>query len=70
MIKFPTRVEWENEAVDVFVDDDDEALLMTAQDGVRLLLLLTLHTFKRFIHNVKLCMIDYSSIYAALIVII
>ena len=34
LIKFPTRVEWENEAVDVFVDDDDEALLMTAQDGV------------------------------------
>ena len=36
LVKFPTRVEWENEAVDVFVDDDDEALLMTAQDGVRI----------------------------------
>ncbi len=34
LIKYPTRVEWENEAVDVFVDDDDEALLMTSQDGV------------------------------------
>eukprot|EP00095_Tigriopus_kingsejongensis_P007267 maker-scaffold144_size312663-snap-gene-1.13 protein:Tk07267 transcript:maker-scaffold144_size312663-snap-gene-1.13-mRNA-1 annotation:"hypothetical protein T265_06922" len=32
-VKVPTRVEWENEAVGVFIEDDDEALLMTAQDG-------------------------------------
>ncbi len=33
--KFPTRVEWDSDgSVDVFVDDDEEALLMTAQEGV------------------------------------
>ena len=35
VVKVPTRVEWENEAVDIFIDDDEEAMLMTAQDGVR-----------------------------------
>jgi hypothetical protein len=34
-VKWPIRVEWENEQVGVYVDDDEEALLMTAQDGVR-----------------------------------
>ena len=34
-LKLPTRVEWDNEAVDVFVEDDEEAMLMTAQEGVR-----------------------------------
>lgn len=35
-LKFPTRVELEPDgSVDVFVDDDEEALLVTAQDGVR-----------------------------------
>ena len=32
--KVSTRVEWENNAVDVFIDEDEEALLMTAQGGV------------------------------------
>ena len=35
VMKLPTRVEWDNEAVGVFVDDDEETLLMTSQDGVR-----------------------------------
>ena len=33
-VKLPTRVEWDNESTGVYVDDDEEALLMTAQDGV------------------------------------
>ena len=35
-VKWPVRVEWEeeNESVGVYVDDDDEAMLMTAQEGV------------------------------------
>lgn len=34
LVKVPTRVEWDNESVGVYIEDDDEALLMTAQDGV------------------------------------
>lgn len=33
LVKVPTRVEWDNESVGVYIEDDDEALLMTAQDG-------------------------------------
>ena len=34
--RVPTRVELEPDgSVDVFVDEDEEALLVTAQDGVR-----------------------------------
>ena len=36
MLKVPMRVEWENNGVDIYIDDDDEALLMTAQEAVRL----------------------------------
>ena len=35
-VKVPTRVEWDNDSTGVYVDDDEEALLMTAQDGVRI----------------------------------
>ncbi len=35
-IRVPTRVELEPDgSVDVFVDEDEEAVLVTAQDGVR-----------------------------------
>ena len=33
-MKLPTRVEWDNDSTGVYVDDDEEALLMTSQDGV------------------------------------
>ena len=35
-LRLPTRVELEPDgSVDIFVDEDEEALLVTAQDGVR-----------------------------------
>lgn len=36
VLKVPTRVEWDNEndCVDVLIEDDEEALLLTAQEGV------------------------------------
>ena len=34
-LKLPLRVEWEcGDRVGLYIDDDEQALLMTAQDGV------------------------------------
>ena len=43
-LKLPLRVEWEcGDRVGLYIDDDEQALLMTAQDGVRAHATLTFH---------------------------